>query len=395
MSTVDSEKLRRQQIVRWWDEHLGKASAVTSSYESTQFRFDCKIKLRGFGRNHVLIVGDAEDPASVARDFIRTSGHGIALIACLSDSTAFSILHCDQIPSNRMVVLPPFHLEQLEHSAAPVETLETFVREAFPFLRLVPYNISSPAFGNMFIGRRHELNELVHLDQDFAICGAGGMGKSSLIEQMIWTLRQQRDPRCARIVRVDLIDCLGSLDAAAKAIATAIYSCSRANDVGLHNLFAYLKHCKGQLARFDDGPIDLVLDETDRILKIDSVCEDESGERYPLMRTLRHARQKGIIRITICGRVETEALLALEDNPFSVNQHKKSSQCNRFRLLKLEPLSGQDSWTLIRAPLQALGVIDRFPVEKIGRRVADCAGIPFQLQDLGLNLCNQAARETL
>jgi hypothetical protein len=245
----------------------------------------------------------------------------------------------------------------------------------------------------MFIGRQWELESMAYENQDFALCGSGGMGKTTLLHQVQWIRRQKRHRRAARFVFVDLLSCQRDLNVAAKMIAMHVGQTKVAHETDLSNLDVSLRKLKYQDSRFSDGPIDLVLDEMGSILKLDRDLRDASGQNYQLLRKLKHARNMNAIRLTISARTETEALLGDNDNPFVPDGNGAPHHASRLKLLKLTTMSDAEGAQLLLNPLRDLG----YPVDEnhseLANRLHECRGVPALIQDLGLDIANEFARE--
>lgn len=185
---------------------------------------------------------------------------------------------------------------------------------------------------------------------------------------------------------VDL-SCSESLHEAAQSIARSVYPSKLANEITLQKLDRFLRQIQATDIRFENGPIDILLDEMDTILELDS----KSPIPYPLMRELRHARQAGAVRLTISGRTKTKELLNDDRNPFAVDTRYASQQKNRLKLMELKSLTSLDSERLFLGPLDALGCLKEHERREALLGLARCGGIPFQIQNLGLDIASRAA----
>jgi hypothetical protein len=156
-------------------------------------------------------------------------------------------------------------------------------------------------------------------------------------------------------------------------------------------LDAFLRQRHAVDARFSDGPIDLFIDEMDAILNLDSQTADGYGNRYPLMRALRHARSANAIRLTISGRQKTRDLLEDEANPFRVNSGSGQTQRSRLKLLEVSRLHDHEAHELLFGPLQALGCLDEKRRRACLTTLVKCDGVPFHIQNLGLDILKAEA----
>jgi len=387
----------------WESFWLNEFGAVESHARSDLHfaRFDCeitKIRFRGLAKVPILLLGDdSPQMRQAVSPFIAgTPSASLGIILCLTAGAHEFVLTASSLPAARFLVLSPDDVESLVRHALPVERLRHFLLVQIPHHRLIPYSISEPTEGAMFVGREVELQMLMYEDQDFALCGPGGVGKTSLLRQKQWLLRRQRDPRAKSIVEVDLLTCPLNLDHAARAIAWEVSPSKRASDMTVKGLGEFLKRISRSDPRFEDGPIDLIIDEADEILSLDRRTHE--GEHvYPLMRQLRFARLHGAIRLTISGRAETARLLNDPNNPFALGREGDQGHGvqSRFKLLEIGPLNEIQARELLFRPLNDLG----YPVDAnqqvLKQKLGACGGIPIQVQSLGLDLANEAARHRL
>lgn len=233
---------------------------------------------------------------------------------------------------------------------------------------------------------------MAYENQDFALCGAGGMGKTTLLHQVQWIRRQKRHPRAARFVFVDLLSCKRDLDVAAREIATQVFNSRVAHETDLSNLDVSLRRLKYQDSRFSDGPIELVLDEIGSLLRLDRDLCDSEGHNYQLMRKLKHARNMNVIRLTISARTETEELLCDKDNPFVPDVNGVPHHASRLKLLKLTTLSDAEAIQLLLNPLRDLGYpVDENQIELVNK-LRQCHGVPALIQNLGLDIADEFSR---
>lgn len=399
-------KLAIRELVESWSKNIGRVDdEPLRGPENVRFESSITgIRLRGMGEVPVLIAGeDSQALRAAIGSLVRqtASGRVIGIILCATESAYRYLRTTSVIPRKRFLVLSRGDARKVLTDDVPIEKLRQMLIRRIPYRRLVPFSVSEPTQGLLFVGRANEIDMLVEENQDFALCGPGGIGKTSLLKQALRHLRRDRNPRYDRIVEVDLIASPVDLNAAARAIAKAIQPTKRAFELtNFSQLGAFLKHQKATDSRFRDGPIDLFIDEIDSILKLDGDSCDETGKSYPLMRTLRHARNLRRVRLTISGRTETESLLGRSDNPFLIDAHYGSgkhmevSRQSRLKLLKLEELREEEARDLLLGPLRDLG----YPVDEEGdallERLRECKGIPFHVQNLGLDIANEAARST-
>lgn len=387
-------------LIQYWSGSIGQASEITQyGPDAVIFRSEVsKIRVRGLGviPAPCLILGRLTDASQAAiTELVRSTDVGriLGFVVCLSSEAFRHLRGSRQLPPDCAVVLSNGDLQTMVSSADPLQVLKRYVQNQIPLKLLVPFSTSDSAIGNMFIGRQWELESMAYESQDFALCGLGGMGKSTLLQQVKWIRRQKRYPRAARFVFVDLLSCKPDLDAAAREIATQVGKTKIAYETNLSNFDASLRKLKYQDPRFRDGPIDLVLDELGSILTLDRDLYGEDGKNYQLMRKLKHARNLNIIRLTVSARTETDALLSDSNNPFVPDGNGILHHASRLKLLKLNALSDTESLQLLLNPLRDLG----YPVDEnyteLVRRLRECQGIPAQVQNLGLDIVEEFSRK--
>ncbi len=387
-------KLAIDELMGKWNDTFGQfLSGFQLSPQVISAETVLEAKLRGFDVCPTRFLGAVGCEIRTAiQDLVRDTASELAcgIIVCLTDEAFSHVRQTSILPKNRAVVLSR---QDLGLVLQEKEYLFQCIRKQVSIRRLIPFSVSEPTQGAMFVGRQNELRSLVDENQDFALCGIGGIGKSSLLHQMQWTLRRERSPRASRIVVVDLIT-FSDLNAAAAEIAWRVHPSRRSFEyVDLTNLDLFLRHVKHTDIRFKDGPIDLVIDEADAILDGDRHSKDSNNRSYPLMRCLRLARHQGIIRLTISGRTMTKKLLESPDNPFTVEATHTGKSISRLKLLDIEPLSETDARKLLIEPLLQLGFTTQKSADELLAAMRSCDGIPFQIQKIGLDLANKSANQ--
>ncbi len=391
--SATDHRLVIQQLLELWAENVGEQASVEARKpQGVSFESNISLKLRGLGGTPMLILGeDSFESRQAVTDLIKRTGSGkvIGVVLCMTDSAFLYLRSTPVLPKGRFVVLSRDDVHGVLSSDSPLDVFSGYVRNQIPIRRLNPLSVSEPAQGAMFVGRTMALEKLVYDEQDYALCGPGGIGKSSLLRHTKWTLRQNRDPRHERIVEVDLIACPADLDHATRMIATRIYPSKKAHDIACVDLDAFLRQRKAVDPRFSEGPIDLFIDEMDSILRIDSQTADGYGNRYPLMRALRHARSAGVIRLTISGREQTRQLLNDRKNPFLVDSGLTQTKRSRLKLLEVTRLNELESHELLFGPLEALGCLDEAKRKTASEKLSLCNGVPFQIQNLGLDIVQE------
>lgn len=379
--------------------------------QSLTFEIDLPFRFRGTSGNTCILLGNSNQESNQALESaVRCASafRSISLICCLTDESLQTVRQRHASLNRWCVVLSSRDLERLLNAADGRNALRKLILAQIPREQLVPFATSVPAEGPCFVGRTAEIRAMTCGDQDYALCGKGGAGKSSLLKQMKWTLRRNLDERYGRLVEVELLG-ITDLKEAARRIAVAIDSSKAAQEVSVPTLEPFLRRMRTGDSRFHDGPIDLVLDEMDSVLSTDrrstvrntvdpyrftqdNRSTQENMEhvsldsKYPLMQALRLARTQGIIRLTISGRTETQRMLADPDNPFVVNQSSGRQHASRLKLIHVGPLSPKEAESMLIEPLRDLNFLSDSMLPEIRQRLASCAGIPFHIADLGLDL---------
>jgi|GEM_PF-1729289 len=380
---------------------------------------DLPFRFRGAGDNHIVFVGEITDESQQSIEVASKESaarKSICIFFCLTQDAESHLETQRHLLNSRCIVVGVVGTRQVFLSPEPRAALRDAILERVSRRSLIPFVTSEPAEGGCFFGRETEVEKLTSGDQDYALCGAGGIGKSSLLRQMRWSLRSRRDDRFSRLVEVDMLG-MSDLNAAARFIAVRITPTREAHDVSLNSLEPFLRRVRSGDARFREGPIDLVLDEMDTVLSIDrrsttvqpdsdsrcrphgdhsqkiQIDQTRPGTRYPLMQVLRHCRIQGLIRLTVSGRQETNTILEDTENPFSVDPKGPGGTVSRLRQLRVEPLTTPEAESMLIKPLEDLKYLDRNEQRGLFRdalqRLAKCKGIPFHIAELGLNLIDE------
>lgn len=388
----ESARTAIDTIITAWEEQLGaKFGKVERDRESVRFQSDISsIHLRGMGIVPVLLLGSdsASLRQSVSQFVSETApGHQLPIIACTTDPAHEYARGRTGLRAGQLVTLSRTDLRNVLLSSRPCEQLRRQILHQIPIRKLIPFTPANPTEGAMFFGRESELEMLVEQDYvDYALCGRGGIGKTSLLRQMQCILKKSYDPRAHRMVEVDLLACRPNADAAAQEIAQRVSHTRFSHDLGVADLPAFFRRVKAIDERFRDGPIDLIIDEADSVLANDQqMCRHVKDARdgYPLLRVLRHAKSQHLIRITICGRSETRSILQDHHNPFH----------GRMKLIDVRPLDLKHARQLLLLPLQQLGVSVEMSASDINQLLNGCEGIPLNIHHLGLAIADKASQQ--
>jgi hypothetical protein len=323
---------RNAAVAEFLGDLLQKNVTLISENESgVQFNLDLStIYLRGVGEHtRCLLLGGGTGAVDLVRELWKTKT-GLPIVFCASAETA--AIARQVIPADYGVVVPPENFRTLLGSLNPPAALRQLFWQQIGRRRLSLYDICLPATGNVFFGRERELQQLLENDRvSYAIPGPGRIGKSSILKRHKWNLIRRHDPRKDRVYEIDFyaVDATDS-DEVAQHISKAIEVSSRSSKMRVSELLWYLKRWR----REKDGPLELLLDETDE------VC---GGEAF---RQLGHAAKEGYVRLIMAGRGGLFDFAIRAESPMDA----------RVRLLRLEPLDHSAARDLLTRPLSDLGI---------------------------------------
>jgi len=320
------EKLRAEmEVIDSGHNH----ATVVASFSSVRLR----------GANDVacfLITGEEKEAEAAARQFWRSVGgpEQLVLVLALSEDAARSA--ASALPADFFCVFGPSDLASLLDSSDPLALLKNKLREQVPWRRLMPFITKHAVHGNMFYGRRNEIQRLIDEDtENFAIAGQGRIGKSSLVAEYVQRLRKKRDPRVEAYAFCDFYTCQPKSETAivqflGKAIGGVT---SQSVNLTLEGLEPFLRRRAHQIGR----PLDLLLEE------VDMVCDSQT------FKVLAHISKRAhgpIARLVLLGR--GELLRAAYDEYSPLGKH--------VQLMRLEPLDEESARRLLIEPLADMGV---------------------------------------
>ena len=362
----------------WSERFEGTARELSFDTNSARFQTDLSsIHLRDTAALSVLLVGGSGPAVKTAVSRFKHDGwFGRDLPVVLFATDAAFAEGATLLNRGRGLVLSPVAVTRILRSDDPAKELRLEMLRQIPFARLIPYSITRPAVGNMFFGRQKELEQLLYQDHvEYALWGPGDSGKSSLLRQVTWLLRREQDPRYQRVVEVDLYTCPPDTDIAARWLAQQICHTRFSDRLFTCDLEPFLRRMRAMDPRFADGPIELVIDEVDEVLKHDQ----RNG--YPLLKVLRHARCSGLIRLTLCGRVGPMEVLTDPAYPFRTE----------MKGFVLGPLEAKDAVNLLLRPLEHLEVELQDKRATLKTVLVACKGNPCAIQRWAWEIANQAA----
>lgn len=394
-----------RKLIGEFVERFKDTSAAIGTSEPNPFTRKIMVDrpLRGLGANTVLVGKGTElDRWQLGRNLQSSRAARTLLIVLALDSVAHtSALDFQNSERDKLVVFGKSQLESLVTSPEPHDTFLQFVRDQVSFLSLVPFETSAPACGPQFTGRSAELRKL-QSNQDFAVFGPGGIGKSSLLRQWMWLRRLQDSEAYERTIEVDLQD-ISEPDDAAHRIITSIerkFSVRTGAAEGvIVKTFAdavEALHQEHSRRLNTDQPFCLILDEVGGLLEVDRHREfadyfqnvNATGRdhtRFPLLHVIRNLTSRGVLRITLCARESTRSLLESEHNPFCV-----PGGISRLKPLEIRPLEESDARKMLTLPLAYLGLDLAAHSTRINDALSKSKGIPVRIADSGLDIALEA-----
>lgn len=330
------------------------------------------IRLRGMSEMACLIVGGREkDVETAVRHFwqLVSGPEQLSLVLGLADGSEHIVNEI--IPRGFVCVLNANGLGALLSSNTPHQDLTRHMRDQIPPRRLIPYVTKHAVSGNMFFGRRHELDQLIDDDTgNFAIAGQGRIGKSSLIREYVRLIKKAGERRRV-MLHVDFYPCQPRSEGAiSQFLAKHIDgSTSRSAHMTPEDLDPFLRFHANRNGR----PFELLLDE------VDLVCH--SNTFHQLAHLSRHPRGP-IARLILVGR--GELLREVRDEKSPLKEH--------VSLMRLEPLEHRQAEQLVKEPCAAMGL--RFSDDEVVEDVLRLTGcLPQMLQFVGSKLMNAAFTE--
>lgn len=367
------------ELLLLWGEKLGaRPSRLEWDPSSVRFEMDTsQILLRGMGLVPAVLLGGGGDAVNAA--LLRFQAQDWddrqqCLVICATDE-AYSLAG-HTLRGRKGLVLSLADIRTTLLDSDPKTRLRMQILRQMSFRSLIPFTVTHPVEGGMFFGRTEELKLLSEEGHvGYAICGPGSVGKTSLINQALWQLRCDLDPRYHRIVTVDLLDCKRDSNFVAGYIAQQVSHTSFADVLGVDDLEAFFKRMRYGDARFRRGPIELFLDETDEALAYDR------SQGYRLLKALRHAANRDMISVCFAGRTE----------PLSVMRDPQCPFHERAKVLKLGALRPDEAKELLLRPLEHLDVVIENQPQLLRTVMSDTVGYPRAIQRWGLAVANQVA----
>ncbi len=324
------------------------------------------IRLRGMNSKPCLLLADAEGESWLEELRRQTSPHQIPFILTLSDAAyerAKGALHGDLF-----LILSKEDILQIIENSDPLAALKQALVGRIPRRALVPYNILTPAEGNMFFGRSRELEHL-HYDHfsSFAIAGPGRIGKTSLLRNYKTLKIRQGALRRSPLFFVSFYNCAPNEDSIARFLAMQIDSSKRSDRMTPDGLLDFLKYHANRYG----APLELLLDE------VDEVCESNTFQ------ALGAAARTGVCRLILSGRGSLLKMMLSRHSPLDC----------RLDLMRLEPLDEPAARALLMQPLRDMG-FEVPEADALAEEIMSLTGLlPYLLQFVCRTLVNCALAE--
>ncbi|MCI0338378.1 MAG: hypothetical protein L0226_12415 [Acidobacteria bacterium] len=361
-----------KEFIQRLKEHLRAEGEIKEiNRDAIRFNLDLSgIHLRGMEDVVCLLLGgDGSSTYGAARQFL-TEVNTVGRLVCLLPLTfpAYEAAK-SALGQSRCLLLNPDRIREWMDSNLARDYFKHLLWRQVSRRQLVPYSILLPVQGNMFFGRRGEIERLRdEPDVSFAIAGPGRLGKTSLVLEYQRQLVHERDPRATRKFYINFFDCNDSSDdGIARFIAMHIAPSSRSDRVTNDDLVQFLR----RQYSLHHGSLELLLDE------VDLVCASRA------FKSLAKAARQNICRLVLCGRSN---LLKIALSPDSL------LEC-RVELLRLQSLDHDSARELLICPLSDLGFSLDQPDRIIERLFRLTGRMPHLLQFYGKKLANLAIEE--
>jgi hypothetical protein len=333
----------------------------------SQATFVCdlgSICFAGMNETACLLVAGGQDEVkeAVQTFWQRYNSPGRALLIIAVNEAAETAIRA-HLPRGRHAVLGPNAAGALLESESPLFSLKGIIRDQVPRRRLIAFDTEHPIEGHMFRGRAHLLDRLLEEESvNFAVAGPGRIGKTSLLRRFLNRVLKSRDGSWPSRFYIDLMPCKDRTpDGLARFIALRIDGSSKVSHLTCDRLEQFLAHQRSQHGR----PVDLLLDETDEFLGLET------------FQSLGNAARKGLCRLVLAGR----------GNLLRTVLRKESRLHHRIELLRLDPLSDQEAESLFVRPMEDLG----FEITNKRRVIEMVLGLtgklPQYIQYYGRRIC--------
>jgi len=324
------------------------------------------IALRGFSGEcvHALILAGSEEIWSCAdasfRARIESPVDMPLVFACGPEEYADA---SRKVGGNHVLVISPAEIIRMLASSVPLECLKSLIRSQFTPGMLHPFEHQKPVEDALFKGRHDFLQRLRdNPSTNFALVGPSKMGKTSLVKRYLSPLSGMRSSRSTQVY-VDLFDRAVTELSLARAIRMALDPGSPAYNEPAETLSDFLGKVRSRI-----GPLEIVLDETDRHLDLES------------MRVLIHLAVRGLCRLILVGRWRL----------MKMAMHTQDDNFNRLEPAVLTPLSVDEAMEIVERPLADLGFERSFTRHELRSAINRLGRVPGLVQELGAFLVEES-----
>ncbi|MEE6296868.1 ATP-binding protein [Georgenia wangjunii] len=314
-------------------------------------------------------VVDAELVRTVGRlNRSRDVGGGVAILITPDINIALTTMRQQAAMATSVVVVDLEDLRAIATSKSPRDAVISAVLAQADLSKANPFTVMGATRQRMFYGRGAEEALLQHTltTNSAALIGGRRIGKTSL-------LQHARDRLGDAGWNVLYADCqaVGSWKSFAEHVNAHwdVRVSSAFSVEAVTSLFA-------ELGGRAPGPLVVMLDEVDALLKWDREDPHSEGMREPLFRSLRSLSQEGRAQFVFSG----ERLIA------GVLWDPSSPHWNFCRAIPLRQLARPDAEALLTQPLAALGVRFEQPKKVLDLAWQATSGHPQIVQQLGESL---------
>ena len=280
-------------------------------------------------------------------------------------------------------------LSRLFESKLPAAVLFEIIRRQVHLEKLCPFDTTREARSDTFRGRRKELDALISKDSSpLMVTGARRIGKTSLIRRAYNILRVQQSYRDldASRQRVFFLNCLNLRNR---------WDCYRemAHEIDVRSERRIEKDERNTVymlerqSRGGRAPLVLFFDELDRLV------ESDESDGWPLFSMLKKSVDAGWIRVIFAGYRSMQRLRFGHGIPTNSSgpQVPDSPFYGSMRELSLEPLTKHETESLLREPLESVGIKISKENEILSRIWKSTAGYPYLVQFYGEQLFRRAS----
>lgn len=299
----------------------------------------------------------------------RGGGGSIALLLLPGEepSPALSTTQ-QQAMATSVVAVNMRELDEIATSRSPRNALVRMVLTQADLTKTNPFTVMGATGGAMFYGRGTEASLLQHTltTNSAALIGGRRIGKTSLLKYA-----QQRLLDAGANVWYADCQAAGNWRAFAQH-ASHKWGVDLTHDFSVGAVVTLFQ----QLAAQNAGPLIVMLDEVDNLLRWDRDASQHGGMSEPLFRALRGLSQEGSAQFVFSG----ERLIA------SVIWDPTSPHWNFCRAIPVRQLARDDADALLTSPLESLGVELADPLTALDLAWNGTSGHPQIVQQLGEGL---------